>query len=354
MSQARVEGTTRAVTAASPGTGSTQRLVRATMARVGGYWRPLAAVARLLEELGELAELLASPSLDREELASELADVWIITTALADQFLGAVAEPGSLEDPDPRLAGARGGDESTSSGRPEDQLGALVACAGQIARIVNYYDGPKTPRSLEGWPSLSDAVGDLHRALGRVAHAHGVELGAAVADKLRAISVRDRRRFARAEHDPSTAVCLEPFRAAATKAWGARIGEERLWGAPAWSAQSIAANVAAIVPTLSAFTRAATRERLDGYVVTGRALDSQQTADEWAQAVLSELAAQDPRREPQGTTPTGDPVAQAPPDTGTPLTLTFNGETLSASVLPAPHPHILLQLGDAEREHRAR
>jgi NTP pyrophosphatase (non-canonical NTP hydrolase) len=310
------------------------------MARVGGYWQPLAAVARLLEELGELAELMGDPSPDRAELASELADVWIITAALADQFLGAVAEPGSLEAPD-------------SGDTLADQLGALVACAGQIARIVNYYDGPKTPRSLDGWPSLSDAVAELHRALVRLARAHRVVLGTAVADKLRAIAVRDSRRFARAEHDPSTAPCLEPFRTAATNAWDARIGEARLWGAPAWFAQPLAANVAAIVPTLSSFTRAAPRERLDGYVVSGPVLDSEQSADEWARAVLSGLATEDPLRERQVAAPAGDPAAEAA-TAGAVFTLRFNGVPLSASVLPARRPHILLQLSDVEHERRAR
>jgi NTP pyrophosphatase (non-canonical NTP hydrolase) len=297
--------------------GSTQQLVRATMAGVGGYWRPLAAVARLLEELGELAELLGEPTPDREELASELADVWIITTALSDQFLGAVAEPDSLEEPGSL-------EDPDSNGTPTDQLGALVACAGQIARIVNYYDGPKTPRSLEGWPSLSDAVAELHRALVRLARTHRVDLGIAVAGKLRAIAVRDSRRFARAEHDPSTAPCLKLFRAAATDAWGAQIEAARLWGAPAWSAQPLAANVAAIVPTLGSFTRAAPRERLEGYVVSGPTLDSEQASDEWARAVLSEL------------------------------TIAFNGVPLSASVLSAPQPHILLQFGNDERAHDRR
>jgi NTP pyrophosphatase (non-canonical NTP hydrolase) len=321
--------------------GSTQQLVRATMARVGGYWRPLAAVARLLEELGELAELLVDPSPEREELASELADVWIITAALADQFLGAVAEPGSLEDPD-------------SNGTPDDQLGALVACAGQIARIVNYYDGPKTPRSLDGWPSLSDAVAELHRALARVARTHRVDLGAAVAGKLRAIAVRDSRRFARAEHDPSTAPCLEQFRGSAPNAWGGGIGEARLWGAPAWSPQPLAANVAAIVPGLISFTRAAPREHLDGYVVSGPVLDSKQAPDEWALAVLNELVAQDPRRSARAAASIDDRAAEPPLATRGPLTIAFNGVPLAASVLSAPQPHILLQLGDIERTHDCR
>ncbi len=76
---------------------STQEQVRTTLGAVGGYWRPLAAVARLLEELGELAEILMSPTPDAGDLAEELADLWIITTALADQFLWDVAEPDSVD-----------------------------------------------------------------------------------------------------------------------------------------------------------------------------------------------------------------------------------------------------------------
>lgn len=118
---------------------SSQQLVRATLAHVGGYWRPLAAVARLLEELGELAELLQGTAQERAELASELADLWIITTAVADQFLGEVAEPGS------RPPGARGSqdDDARTADAPDAQLRPLVVAAAQIARIVNYYDGPK-------------------------------------------------------------------------------------------------------------------------------------------------------------------------------------------------------------------
>ncbi len=262
--------------------GSTQRSVRATIARLGGYWRPLAAVARLLEELGELAESIASPRADVDELASELADLWIITTALADQFLGEVAEPGS--HPSDRRA-------------PSDLLSALVATAGQIARIVNHYDGPKTPRSLDGWPSLSDAVAAFGEALSATAHAHGVSLELAVADKLRAIAVRDSGRFAAAGHDPSTAACLEQFRLIQTTPWGAQAQQARLWGAPPFSAQALASDVAAIAPTLISFTRAAAHEDLEGYVLTAPPAGPAQSPDDWVRAVLRELARHDPERE---------------------------------------------------------
>jgi NTP pyrophosphatase (non-canonical NTP hydrolase) len=300
------------------------------MAAMGGYWRPLAAVARLLEELGELAESLttadlASPAQDGDELASELADLWIITTALADQFLGEVAEPGADVRAD-------------AAGR--DQLGELVAAAGQIARIVNYYDGPKTPRSLAGWPSLNDAVAELHRTLAALARVHDVDLGAAVADKLRAIPVRDSGRFAKAGHDPSTAPSLERFRLLETTASAERIGRTRLWGAPEWSAQSLAANVAAIVPTLATFTRAAVRERLEGYVITGPALESAELLGEWTGAVTGLLAKHDPRLGSQAHEAAGDPTPEG--------TLTFNGMRLSLTIFSDLHPHLLLQPSGVE------
>src|SRR5258708_11709865 len=95
--------------------------------KVGGYWRPTAGVARLLEELGELSEQLRSATTEYERayLAEELADVWIISTCIANQFnvdLGTSETVSVLESH---------GDHAF-----ED----AVSHAGRIARIVNYYD----------------------------------------------------------------------------------------------------------------------------------------------------------------------------------------------------------------------
>jgi NTP pyrophosphatase (non-canonical NTP hydrolase) len=308
----------------------TQLLVRSTIGGVGGYWRPLAAVARLLEELGELAESLAGRALDDDGLASELADLWIITTAVADQFLGEVAEPDS--DPvDPHAPG--------DPHAPDNSLGGLVVAAGAIARIVNYYDGPKTPRSLAGWSSLNDAVADFHRRLAAVAHAQGLDLGAAVESKLRAIPARDADRFAQAEHDPSTAPCLVGFRLLQGTPWGSEVERARLWGAPAWTPQT-SARGAAIVPTLTTFTRAATRERLEGYVIAGPALDSGESPGDWVRAMLSELAAHDPRR--------GEGAREPMADRGSEPPFGFNGVRLSVAVFGADQPYMLLLVGNGE------
>ncbi len=251
----------------------TRERVRSTIGQVGGYWRPLAAVARLQEELGELAELLAlcgadterRPPADAAQLASELADLWIITTALSDQFLGAVAEPDSHLPRRP----------------PPDLLGALVAAAGPIARIVNYYDGPKIPRGFDGWISLSVAVAGFHRVLSDAARAHDVDLAKAVNAKLDAIPSLDSGRFASGAHDPSTAASRESRRG-------------RLWGSPEWSSDDFSSNLDPIVADLTSFTKAAPWERLDGYVVRGPPLSSPALFEDWLAQLLAGLLACDP------------------------------------------------------------
>ncbi len=231
-----------------PRGGAGQRLVRATMIAAGGYWRPLAAVARLLEELAELSELPDEPG---AELGGELADLWIITTALADQFLAEVPEPGALAD--------------GPAGRE-----ALLAAAGPIARVVNHYDGPKVPRAGAPMPSLHGAIEHFHTALGAFAAAREVDLGAAVRAKIEQIHARgDIERFSREGFDPSTAGALE--RIAATGLGPAL--PARLWGAPEPDgAPSSGARAEAAMPSLRIFAKAARAEQLDGFVISGPAL----------------------------------------------------------------------------------
>ena len=362
--RARTVGQTRAEPARwqEPAEEPTRERVRATIGRVGGYWRPLAAVARLQEELGELAELsltqtdvgvtrsdvgvpsrsdvgvtqgdvgvpsrsdvgvtqgdvgvpprsdadmpprpdagatrdaeadLTSP----EHIASELADLWIITTALADQFLGAVAEPGSHMDH--QLGFDANKHPQGTPAAPRDLLGGLVAGAGRLARIVNYYDGPKTPRTFEGWISLGDAVADFHRALARAARALHVNLDRAVAGKLDAIPVLDSERFRAGGHDPSTAASLDSFRATQAPRSGSGIAPAgivpaRLWGSPRWSSEDPASSLDSIVADLVSFTKAAPWEGLSGYVISGPTFTTVTRLDDWLTHLLVEISARDP------------------------------------------------------------
>jgi NTP pyrophosphatase (non-canonical NTP hydrolase) len=328
----------------------TRERVRATIGQVGGYWRPLAAVVRLLEEIGELAELceiapcsdVAGPAgrstRDAEQLGSELADLWIITTALADQFLGTVAEP-DLAGRLPEDGTDQGGGGRAAS---HELLSGIVAAAGRIARIVNYYDGPKTPRTFEGWIPLSEGVARFHRALADVARAHEVDLAKAVDAKLDAIPALDSGRFGAGRHDPSTAASLERCRAlhaASTElaagpgrdAAGADLDVERarLWGSPEWSSESFTPNVQTIVADLTLFTKAAPWERLDGYVISGPAFASLALLDNWLARLLAAIVARDPM-DAHRTAPADVHPAAAPLD-GSERCLTFNGLPLRVS-----------------------
>jgi NTP pyrophosphatase (non-canonical NTP hydrolase) len=258
-----------------------QDRVREAMEHVGGYWRPLAAVARLLEELGELAEHNSETDLDPVGLAGELADLWIITTALADQFLGRV--------PEPQLYPRRQ--------LPSDDLfAALLTAAGHIARIVNFYDGPKTPRSLDGWMPLERAVIAFHRAVADVAHAQQIDLRAAVDEKLRSIPPLDVGRFRRA-HDPSTAPVLRRFAAIRSQTLCPYAAQARLWGGPDWSELSFDTNIEDVVPTVTAFTKATTPERLDALIIPGPPCGSMKELGEWFRRFLIELSRRDPKEE---------------------------------------------------------
>jgi hypothetical protein len=300
--------------------GATQQRVRDAVVQVGGYWRPLAGVARLLEELGELSEIFDASAPTADEFAAELADLWIITTVVADQFLGHVAEPGS------RLH------QASPAGR---SFKDLVVDAGQIARIVNYYDGPKTPRSTEGWPSLDQTVARFHDILSAIADAHDVDLAQAVDAKLDVIVARDSGRFAGPERDPSTAACLERFRMSEAAAPFTEPVQPRLWGAPDWSVESVGANIEAIVPQLVSFTRAATREQLDAYVIAGPRCRSAQSASQWLASLLSGLAARDPTRDGRVHDLAGSANWQ----------FRFNGLSMVVTVSPSPC--------DGDRTHRS-
>lgn len=254
----------------------TQLDVRVTMAHLGGYWPASASMLRLLEELGEVAELLERqhskqlasishegdvgsmpvqppPGDDDAALAEELADVWIISTVVADQYLAAVAP----------LSGSEHGDRGSTAPRPPatPRFEDLVAAAGEIARVVNYYDGPKSPRSSDGWTGMQPAIAGFHGALRAFASVRGADLAAAVAHKLERSRAVDTGRFVQT-FDASTAPVLERLRTVRPD-----LAEARLLGAPDWPAGPPEIGLAAVLPVISTYRKAAEAERLDGLVI---------------------------------------------------------------------------------------
>jgi hypothetical protein len=248
---------------------------------VGGYWRPANGVVRLLEELGELGELIQSYSTGPPDgqLAEEFADVWIITTCTANQFnIDLEIRPGN------GVAARKG-------------ISALLPYAGIIARIVNYYDGPKTPRSVADWPTLGLAIETFQAELRLLADHLGVDINSAIDAKVDRTPMRDAGRFT-VSYDPSTAKVLSRFSKLRHMSPCTFAERAKLWGSPDWREdRSVEWNVEMISPYLAIFAKAAEREGLDGFVVgSGRAAEvgGMGALAQWFARVLESFIRNDP------------------------------------------------------------
>jgi len=148
-----------------------QCAIDAALRRLGGYWPTLAGLARILEELGELASE-RGPAARRLEAA----DCTVATLAVANQYcVPLVSRP-----PDPDVSGERR---------------ALIA-GGQLARLVNRIEGSKPPKPDEpGMPTLPEIVGDLVAGLAESSETSVTELVALATAAAEANSKRDAGRF---------------------------------------------------------------------------------------------------------------------------------------------------------------
>jgi NTP pyrophosphatase (non-canonical NTP hydrolase) len=109
-----------------------QRAVDASILAAGGYWPPLAQLARLFEECGEVARVVnqthgpkrVKPDEARRELREELGDTLYVTLALANS-LGVDAEEalrGALDKSARRAAPASAAPGTPTSGQRETDL----------------------------------------------------------------------------------------------------------------------------------------------------------------------------------------------------------------------------------------
>lgn len=231
---------------------SLQLMARSAVGSVGGYWSPGPAALRVVEEV---AELFAEIHNDREDrdLESELADLWIITTCIADQFCHDAAQ--LYLDP--------------ANSSLDAALLRIVEGAGLVARAINYYDGPKTPRSLEGWCSLRSSIGMIHQAVLDISLYFEIDLADAIYSKLSGIETRDKGRFP-VSTDPSTSGLVSEFRSLTADTPCPFAKSARLWAGQPWQSDlSIEENVNRGASGMKMFARAAVLEDLDGYVVGG-------------------------------------------------------------------------------------
>lgn len=282
----------------------TQQKVHELICTVGGYWPPLAAVARLIEELAELTEASQAHPMDKTELGSELADVFIISTCIGNQFCAAL-------EPLEALVGREG---STINGArdetPDRCIVQLLQSAGAIARTINYYEGMKPLKPGESVICLEVSIRRLQRVLIEIALAMELDLLREVEAKLEKASRRDASRF-QPRADPITSPVLERFDLIRLNTECVFSANAKVWGSHEWDKDlSFEANVGRSVSDLERFLRAADEEGLDAFVFEVQDAGSGESVTSLARAtkrLLDVLSSLDPSGRRATTEDVGSP-----------------------------------------------
>lgn len=184
--------------------------------QLGGYWPPLAGVARVLEELAELAN--AQNPRDR---CCEAVDCVVAAMAVANQYAVKISGEHAL----------------TTAGSERD---ALIA-AGQIARMVNRIEGSKPPKPLEeGAPSLEKVFSTFLGALAGTMGTTTSEILQAAAFTAESNAERDLGRFT-PRVDAVTADSRDSYlEATRSVTFAPQVG---VWGVDATSTEAITPEV---------------------------------------------------------------------------------------------------------------
>jgi NTP pyrophosphatase (non-canonical NTP hydrolase) len=235
-------------------------LIDKSIRSVGGYWPPLAGVARLLEELGEVAAELRREPRSQGKLAEELADVFFISTCLANQYLADLTAAYVNDGLNDSLVM-----ETKEESAPMALLG-LLSSAGALARTVNLYEGSKPLKPDEQVTRIGESVAQLHRELAILASATGVQLADEVRGACERKSKRDRGRF-KTSYDAALCPALDEFRLIQSRVHSPNARRARIWGASPWVESDRRGSIDRIARELGRFIRVAPHELLEGFVV---------------------------------------------------------------------------------------
>lgn len=241
-----------------------QRKVEESITSVGGYWRPLSGLARVMEEIGEVGELIHNNS-SRGEINNELADVFIISTCLANQYCANL----SLEY---KKIGYSGNIiKLMEMIEVEDDILELyiklVRQAGRLGRIVNHYDGDKRKKEGEENLILSKEIAELHIILFTMAKTLSIDIFESVTEVLVRNSKRDKGRFVTL-YDPTTVSSLKRFENIVKSTHCIFATTAKIWSSPVFNQKfSIEENLKLSCEVLSRFNRCAEYEGLDGFVI---------------------------------------------------------------------------------------
>ncbi|MFM8454522.1 MAG: hypothetical protein ACKOAD_06160 [Gammaproteobacteria bacterium] len=199
-----------------------QKKIDLSIRSLGGYWRPLSALARLMEELGEFAS--ACYQQDNESSSNELTDIFIISTCIANQYCSNLSEQyknvGFCNDVKSILTSISG----------NGSLNTLLFLSGKLARRINHYEGDKTPKNGEDFFSVQEVVAEIHIEIFRLSKDLKYDFIKKINNILDKSSKRDKFRFNKV-FDPSASECKKVL---------IKLNDysdyvyDKVWGAPEW------------------------------------------------------------------------------------------------------------------------
>ncbi|MFS0752565.1 hypothetical protein [Oceanobacillus sp. 1P07AA] len=250
-----------------------QRNIDVHIQKLGGYWRSISALARLQEEIGELAELMMEENFNIDDMKEETADIYIISTCLANQYINKLEEvymkiaiPTNTKE----LQELRSGLSIT------DLFFHIQIQAGKIARIINHYDGDKIKKSTEKNRNLGSEIAYLHKYLILFANHFKFNVFESIDKVLKKSALRDKNRFS-FMHDPTTTLTLKRYKTLINQSTS-KITEQKLWGSYEWDPnRSMESNICKSIPSFIHFCKCAQIEGLDGYVFEIAASDNTDT-----------------------------------------------------------------------------
>lgn len=219
-----------------------QQRIDEMIIHLGGYWRPLSGLARLLEEVGEVGGALYRERDD--QLKEELLDVIVISSCLANQYairLRPLNEEHSTE-PVSRL------------------YFKLVEEAGEVGRILNAYEGDKKLKPNQDGHSLQSHIEAIQSTALAIGEKHRLSLLEALEPLIEEKSSRD---FGRFDHTP------DPITEASVRNY-LRHQTGRYWGGVTVKPFEQIGRYIERERHLKRFIKIAQVEGLDGFVIQQR------------------------------------------------------------------------------------
>lgn len=275
-----------------------QIMVDETVRKLGGYWRPLSGLARLLEELGEINEIFLEKELDIQKLAEELADLFIISASIGNQYCMDLNKELTILKHSYKIDKLY--QLPPNYKNPYQGLMEVASHCGQIGRIINHYEGDKKKKTTERSQRVAQEIAKLHLQLVQLSNYYQIKLFEVVEEVLKRDLKRDLNRF-HITFDPTTASSLDRFKLLKEKQ---SRNSEKLWGSSDWDPEKgLKQNLLEALPTFVRFCKIALNEELDGFVLEVRGLQYVKTENrnEVINAVLSIFHQNDPLKEKEDT-----------------------------------------------------